>query len=637
MAISDIRLTVPRPADMPAPPGPARRVVPLAALVALLTLPSLTVMPQGGVDFSWAAALHLAAHHRLAFGSGVVFTYGPLGFLSVPIAYFRATWALSVAYVCAVQLALCLVLMAGLKRSLGLPLATVTAFVLATVSRVLGPTEVALAVFVAAGVLVLARAEAETVRHERLLIGLAGAVAGFHLLVKFNTGIAMLVVGTIAVSVLGRRWWRSEGLFWGAAAVSFVAGWLLSGNVLGDLGVYLARSVQVASGYSEAMGTEAPGRSWEYVLAVAVVGVMAALVWLGTQELSRRRRVATVLATGAWLFLALKHGFVRHDSHSVVFFEEAAIVATALCRSAAWRLHTLAAVCVLALGVLAVNSSAPPGLVDPRPDPLSAFRDAATVLAPHRLAERVDRARAQLQRRYALSPTTLAALAGHSVHIYPMEAGVAWAYPQLDWQPLPVFQAYTAYTAGLDAANAAMLSGPNAPERILASAVAIDGRDPGWESPAARLAMACHYTELGIDGRWQVLARVPNRCGPAQSLGTVDIVAGQAIPVPTPVGPDELVVARIDGLDTPLAYRVRSQLSKLPVVTAVLDGKASYRLVPGTAGDGLVLSAPTAALGWSGPFAYPAAVSSIEVRGGGWGVGTRLRVEFLAVHVSTAG
>src|SRR5689334_3408739 len=61
-------------------------------LLALLVATGATVLSWSatstsvsiGPDPSWAAALHLAALDGLHFGSDLIFTYGPLGWLGYP-------------------------------------------------------------------------------------------------------------------------------------------------------------------------------------------------------------------------------------------------------------------------------------------------------------------------------------------------------------------------------------------------------------------------------------------------------------------------------------------------------------------------------------------------------------------------
>ena len=52
--------------------------------IANLHLPGI---PDGSIHAGWQLALHWAAATGAAFGRDIVFTYGPLGFLSVPLGY----------------------------------------------------------------------------------------------------------------------------------------------------------------------------------------------------------------------------------------------------------------------------------------------------------------------------------------------------------------------------------------------------------------------------------------------------------------------------------------------------------------------------------------------------------------------
>ena len=97
-----------------------------------------------------------------------------------------------------------------------------------------------------------------------------------------------------------------------------------------------------------------------------------------------------------------------------------------------------------------------PRILDPSPA-LARVGDDLPVLASKGSMDRaIARGRANLVGRYYhLSPAILGALRGHTVHVHPWEAGIAWAYPDIRWRPLPVFQEYTAYTAELTAIKTA--------------------------------------------------------------------------------------------------------------------------------------------------------------------------------------
>lgn len=606
----------------------------LGVVLTGLSFPPISFALSPGLDPSWIAGLHLAAHRGLDFGSQIVVTYGPLGFLALPWGYFSSTVALSAVYVIALQLGLCVSLVGALRCSLGLPLAVALAFVAARVGRsFVGPELAIVIVFV---LCVNALQADRSVRTERLFVALGGAIAGLHLLVKFNAGVTMLAIGALTAWFVGRRAWRSELTFVAAAAMTFLGGWLITGNPFRNIGRFLTTSLQTASGYSEAMSLEGAGTADEYWLAVLVLGALAALVWMGTRHLSLERRIAIALVSVVWLFFALKHGFVRHEgAHALRFFGGVLVIASAF----TWRKTAtgpvVAAFALFLLSFTQVSGTRATDLLNSLPTLRQAGQQTMTLALPGRRARAITEARQAMQRAYALDAESLRLLEGHTVHIHPWEASVAWAFPTLDWDPLPVFQAYSAYTPALDEVNARFISGPDAPERILREKEAVDSRNPDWESPAATLAMVCHYVEMRTQGRWQVLDRVPARCGDEKPLGVVKTHVGQPVRVPTTSG-DCLVVARVRGLDASPLYRVQAQLVKIPTVAAVVNGFTPFRLVPGTASDGLIVRASPQAVGYSGHFLL-SSIDTLQIdhaRGArAIGLGNELTIEFSAVPV----
>ena len=62
----------------------------LAFFITALSWPFPNRAPTTGLDPSWHIALHLAASMDLRQGVDMVFTYGPLGFLSIPNSVHRS-------------------------------------------------------------------------------------------------------------------------------------------------------------------------------------------------------------------------------------------------------------------------------------------------------------------------------------------------------------------------------------------------------------------------------------------------------------------------------------------------------------------------------------------------------------------
>jgi len=214
---------------------------------------------------------------------------------------------------------------------------------------------------------------------------------------------------------------------------------------------------------------------------------------------------------------------------------------------------------------------------------------------------------------------------------------VAWVY-DLDWSPLPVFQNYSAYTAELDQLNADRIASDQGPERILRQNPAqglsqyptrtIDRRYPAWDPPAQALATLCNFAPLQTTGHWQLLGRVPDRCGVPELLDSVESSYGESVPVPqAPRG--EVVLVRIHGAEVDGLESLRSLLYRAKFRYAVVDGERTYRLVPGTAADGLLLNGDAQVTG-TGLLAQAPQAETIELTG----LDGELRYDFYSMTVA---
>jgi hypothetical protein len=103
--------------------------------------------------------------------------------------------------------------------------------------------------------------------------------------------------------------------------------------------------------------------------------------------------------------------------------------------------------------------------------------------------------------------------------------------------------------------------------------------------------MLCHFRALRTTQRYQVLGRVPNRCGRPRLLRSTPAEYGQQVGIPRPPGRDDIVFARIHGA-APTGVEALRTLFYRPLPTyIVFNGRTSYRLVPTVAADGLILRA----------------------------------------------
>lgn len=606
----------------------------LGALVALLGWKVSMNPPSVGLDSSWNGGLAMAIHDGLQWGRDIVFTYGPLGFMNGQGLWYGDLGMIAFAYLSSLYVAFCITLVWALRRLVGGLPAVAIAFLIVTV---LPLVEQAIVVALLLSMRALTGERSERAIHALVFGG--ASFAAVEMLIKFSAGPVIATFFLIALIGLRARWWQVCA-YLGLLAAEVLALWLITGQSLGEVPNFLRNTYEIISGFSAAMVTTTDVPAWQVTVAtIAAAGVMVGLVVASTQGAYRdaRARWCGIALMGLAAFTVFKEGVVRTDAgHLSLFFSTACILWIAIPWARSRWYWMLAGVAVIVAIGWPVRPTGQANNLDVVANVGHAFDQVETLTSASRREELREAGRASMEAIYQLEPETLAALRGHTVAIEPWEIGVAWAY-DLDWQPLPVFQNYSAYTARLDRINSAALLSRNGPERLLRENVGlvfpefptrgIDGRFPGWDPPEQARTALCNFAVVRASERWQVLARVPDRCGASRPLGTVEVDPGEEVAVPAPK-PHEVVWARINGVEVGGLERLLASVSHARTRHAIVNGKRSYRLIPGTAADGLMLRSSNG-IGGKGAFAQVPQARTIAVTG----VDDQLHFAFFAMPV----
>jgi hypothetical protein len=616
-------------------PSPSLRATALAGLaVALLAWRVGMNAPGPGLDPSWNAGLAMGAHDGLQFGREIVFSYGPLGFLQSPYIWYSQLGVLAFLFSAAVYVCFCIALVWALGRALPLLFGAVLAFLLI---GALPPLEQALLLAVIAA-LALLEEERPARALDAIVIG-GATFAAIEALVKLSTGPIVFAIFLLALIGARAGRWRI-GAYVALFAVELLALWLLSGQSLGAIPDFLDNTREIVSGYSSAMIREVEVAHWKVVvasIAAAVSAVALVVACAAGRFRDRRALICGALLMAIAAFTVFKEGVVRTDAgHLSLYFATACVLWIAIPWTRARRPWLLVGAAAIAAAGLPVRTSDTPTNLDPVANVRDAGEQVRNLFSPGRRADLIAAGRAGMKATYRLDAPTRAALRGRAVAIEPWEAGVAWAY-ELDWDPLPVFQNYSAYTAGLDRLNAEAVESPEGPERILREnpllvlpefpTQDLDSRFPGWDPPEQQRAVLCNFAPLHTTERWQVLARVPDRCSEPRPAGSAEAGEGETVDVPAPRR-GEAVFVRIHGAGIGGLERISTALFHAQVRRLVVNGGQSYRLIPETAGDGLLLRG-RGGFAAPGPFSPVPQARTIAVTG----AGGDLRFEFFRLQV----
>jgi hypothetical protein len=563
-----------------------------AAVISVITRPVFSLTPTFGVEASWRAALHMAANQDLNFGSDIIFAYGPLGWLSLPGYWFENTGALAVAYSFAEPFVFAALLIEVLRRRFGWAAALALGFAVISMSLdpIYQPRLPLIALIASAVIVARPHGGPGSVLPDRALaLALAGGVvSGFALLGRVNAGVmAALIVLAALLFIDGRR--RNLPLFVVATCVTVLAGWLLTGQSIGDLPRYAWYMFQIGSGYAEAMQVEVTGLGWEYIAAFVLAAASLGSVWLTAPD--KRARAGLVAVWIVAMFFAFKQGFVRHDAHSLFFFETVILFALVLPWKVSERVPVLAAAAA-AIVVFVIAANRPIGdVVGPAGRTSEAMQALHTLVDGDLRSKHRRDGQAFVLAQLAVPPDYINQLRENTATAWPNEQSIVWAAGG-KLRPLTTLQTYQAYTPGLDKLNTELLEDDGrSPERLIFLRYdQFDRRATAFEAPRALRALFCNYELQSRSFQLQMWTRTGDRCmTPPRPAGTVQAAWGERVPIPAPSTPDSFVYVEIDGAQVKGLEKLRAIAFKSFIRVAVLDGNRRKRVIPAVAAEGAVV------------------------------------------------
>lgn len=589
-----------------------------------------------GLDPSWQAGLAMDAHFGIPFGTRALFTYGPLGFLILPGALYYPGLTLWATFF---QLALATtffgLLIYALRRLTWTPAAVAVAAVAGAPAVVIWWSSkldfseplIGVGLFL---VLELLRRDPDDPAGDLWWAGL-GLLVGVMSLTKESAAVEIGVAALFALLVAPRRHkYRSTAISVSVCVVVFAAGWFGTGNGFDNLIAFAHGAAQITSGYTAAMyGPFVIYPSWQlWLVGLTAIGV-GLLAWLshppvdlpgsGWRDwrgwLPLARCVATGLAITIVLFLLFKDGIVRQGLR-IYFINLPLIVAAVLTRPLT-RLRRVPDRAALVAAIVAaatlgwVTTGLPGQLFSPVSNTVNLAREVHVLTSPTLANRLVSQNRAAMRTTYGLPPAMLSTVSGSTVDVEPWEQKLAYAYPQMKWDSLPVLQDYSAYTPYLDHLDARYLASPDAPRFIIRIAgETVDDRVAQFDPPTTQIEIECRYHQVQTSPGWQLLERGSDRCGQPIPLGTVSTGFGHSISVPQ-TSDDRMVVAEFS-IRQPLAWHLLTTFYRSPTVEVSLNGASSpNRFLVGTAPDEHLLQTPAKLV--NGPGFEPEKITSFTL------------------------
>lgn len=572
---------------------PAAAVAVIGYLV-IATFPAEFRPIAPGLDPSWVYAINELPYTGAIFGLDVVFSFGPLGYLIIPVDIGSNLFQAGVLWV----IGQALIVVVGIhhyRRSQGLESLVAFALLLLLAGSVGELEEYRVLVLLGLALSVAPRDRAMWT----VATVLAAVLAGVLSFTRLSTGmVAVVMLGLSAAGWLVRRDARARAVTL-VVLLPFLATTVTLMVVLfggpGAMFEWVAASWEYASGYSEAMSI--PGPSILLVLVGAAIAVYA----ITAVVLVRRAGTVTpvALALAALILFGLRHGVVRHQARfvpAIVLGSIAVLVLVVGSRRAAIEGAAAAAVVL----TLTLGASVVPECYCPwRPEALAPAQGWNGLVSLVRLEETRERVAAESAAQLSedrLPGPILAAVRGGSVDAIPWEIAFMPAN-DLPWQPNPVIQTYSAYTSDLDRWTGAHFASVEAPRSLLVQFTEIDVRHPMLGAPATWRSILEWYEPAALPpekGPWGEVALFRRRSQPEgieqRRIGNTAGRVGRWIEVPRSNG----LVFGFIRLRHDLGGRLASVLWRVDPLFLDLElaegGTITVRFLPSTAENGLLFN-----------------------------------------------
>jgi hypothetical protein len=556
-------------------------------LVLDLLLIGFPVPPGPGVDASKALVFVHAYKANLQFGSEIVFTYGPWGFLVSTYSFHGTLW-LKVLWETAGKLALAITFVL-LGRNFSLPRRLLFYASVIVAAAIFSETILLMCATLVSLIWLLGR---ESKRWE-----LALAIAWLSLLsqIKFSYCILAAIAVALASSQSGlhRHWKRASAIVTGYVA-GFLLLWIAAGQSIANLPMYLYRSSLISDGYWNAVAlNEIPAAAWWTAITIGFC-VLAFVVSISRVAIDRLW-IGFVLAyfSIVW-FLTWKHGFTRADSaHAVTFFLHALVFALVapVCFTATRWCSPLNFVPILSLlGLYLVDQQALPRVpanlwdrLNNAPREILWFRDRERNMADAELQDANEESHSDLRRL----------VQGDTIDVVTWEQSEVFR-SGLNYQPRPVFQSYLTFSRPLAELNLRFYQGDRAPRFVFARIEAIDSRLLAQEDSLLLEELPRRYSIAAEKADYVLLERKteqptqrdqPRECTPVRRVRL-----DEEITLPT----DRDVALELRAVFKPTVYGLMRTFLIQPallrvIVTDEQGQKYSYRVVPSMAETGFVV------------------------------------------------
>lgn len=457
----------------------------------ILSMPVFFASMKNGIDESWAYALNrLTSLNNIKFGKDIVFTYGPLGFLSNPM-YINGNIVLATFIYIAMWASTMVLFYKLLKKNNNVYVILLSLFMMFLGSPAHG-SDVYIRYCVLIALAVLWTDMSDTFATVFLTIA---TTIGFF----FKFSVAVAVIGAFFMFFIAKMIAKEYKRIWilFLPCITIPISYLIYNPSFHGFLQFVKGSWEVSKGFNTAMST---GSNDPYVFLMFLLMFIYIAIMISQLIYRKQNNFFMMLWLSPCFFMSYKHGYVRADGHvtgacveilatfsiALLLFDIEGLYEEVVKKTKKGMVQAGLIVSLFLVELLNYNTGLHPWV-----KLASRFQNIS--LALYQMTE--DGYEKNLSSVTAIPNGILEVIRGASYTSYPWE--ITFIAPTgdvaNDFIPLPVFQMYSAYTPYLDNKNANLFKGENAPEYIIFKFSTIDGRIPLLEAPSTWKAIQDNY------------------------------------------------------------------------------------------------------------------------------------------------
>jgi len=587
-----------------------RLVLPIIVFFLIWTVPDILNQVNGGLDPSWILAIHLAKLTEFTWGSEIVWTYGPLGYLLHPINVDAYLWSHVVIYKIISHI-LFFTIIGFFSYKTKFPVITALSFGFLSIFL----TDRAITYYPIIGILLGYFLYIEYCKKWILIIPLSIATS-FLFFTKGDLGFGSLSILVLScIVLLTRRRVKEVIVCISTYFSSLLLMWSAMNYPLEKFAEYFENTLSLISGYTVAMSLEAPIN----FISFAIVGwILYFLIIIDSIKKDRKNLTIIFISSGI-LFSFFRLGFVREGHVTFYFILWATIMLIFLFSNTKTkiRINSTLKYSIIAIVIIFVLTSNLALVVkfSPRDSSEGLNREKFLELYSHFLfnpftkleiqkyptymeyftydekfeSQRISEKLALKNQYPIISEDTLETIDDQKVDVIPFDVALLYAY-DLNWYPRPILGSYNAYNSHLDEIDASFFKQESSPQFLIYKFRSIDGRYPGFDEPLTSQTILCNYhgVQKIANGFHLLEKNSKNICFEEKKLYSINADFGEKILVPE--SEDGFIIGKIK-IEQNLLGKLSDILYKSPkVYFQINENEKKFRFLYPTAVNGLILS-----------------------------------------------